>query len=117
MEKAKLEGEVVRLERLERAWHRRQRDLQYRLDRGPVEIEALDEKIHQVPLALRVRRPTKGEQFRMEVDAGHYRDRAAAGQALSRTMQRLCLAAADGGRQQSWIGYLGGFAVQVSARS
>lgn len=50
MEKANLEGEVVRLERLERAWHRSQRGLQYRLDRGPVEIEVLDDKLHQVEL-------------------------------------------------------------------
>ncbi len=115
MEKAKLEGEVVRLERLERAWHRSQRDLQYRLDRGPLEIEALDDKLHQVELALQVRRPIKGEQFQMEVDRATYRERAVAGQALSTTMQRLCLAAAGGGRQQGWIGYLGGFAVKASA--
>lgn len=69
----------------------------------------------QVELALQVRRPTKAEQFWMKVDTHEYRERAAAGEALSRTLQRLCLAAADGGRQQRWIGFIGGFPVQASA--
>ncbi len=116
MEKAKLEGEVVRLERLERAWHRSQRDLQHRVERGPLEVASFQEELDTIQRALPRRQSTKGEQFAMLIQGSRYRERAAAGEVLRKLAQKACLELRDPGAARDIVGELGGFPVELTTR-
>ena len=89
LDKAKIDAEVTRLHRLERAWQRAQHTLKGTIAGAKDRATALAEQIATVRAAAARRADTRGEHFRMTVDGRHVASRADAAQLLSARLQQL----------------------------
>ena len=82
LDKARLDAEVARLERLERAHHRDQADLLRTAAHAAQLIEDLTAEQHGVAEALAIRLPSAGDAFAATVGDRTHRNRADAGRHL-----------------------------------
>ncbi|HTX09028.1 MAG TPA: helicase C-terminal domain-containing protein [Solirubrobacteraceae bacterium] len=89
LDKAKIDAEVTRLHRLERAWQRAQHTLKGTIASAEARATALAEQIATVRAAAEQRTDTRGEHFRMTVDRQHVASRGDAAQLLSARLQQL----------------------------
>jgi N12 class adenine-specific DNA methylase/SAM-dependent methyltransferase len=89
LEKAKIDAEVTRLARLERAWQRAQHTLRGTIAGAEDRAHALAEQINTVGSAAERRTDTRGDLFRMTVDGRHVASRAEAAELLSQRLQQL----------------------------
>ena len=89
LEKAKLDAEVTRLARLERAWQRNQHTLRGTLAGAQDHAHALADQINTVRAAAAQRTDTRGEHFRMTVNGRAVTSRTDAAQLLASRLQQL----------------------------
>ena len=89
LDKAKIDAEVTRLTRLERAWQRAQHTLKGTIAGAEDRARALAEQIATVRAAAAQRADTRGELFRMTVDGRHVASRTDAAQLLAGRLQQL----------------------------
>jgi hypothetical protein len=89
LDKAKIDAEVTRLARLERAWQRAQHTLRGTIAGAEDRAHVLAEQINVVGSAAERRTDTRGDLFRMTVDGRHVASRAEAAELLSRRLQQL----------------------------
>jgi N12 class adenine-specific DNA methylase len=116
LEKAKLDAEVTRLERLERAHYRGQSHLTHAVDVADRAIVELDVDAAAVEVALGRRVDTRGEAFRATVAGATYTSRADAGRALLGEVLEHPAAPRSDGRTAT-VGRLGGFELGLRAES
>jgi hypothetical protein len=83
LEKARADAEVTRLARLERAWQRSQHTLGHTIAGAEDRARALAERIQAVAAAIDRRQDTRGDRYRMTVDAPDVATRADAAQLLA----------------------------------
>jgi N12 class adenine-specific DNA methylase len=89
LDKAKIDAEVTRLHRLERAWQRAQHTLKGTIAGAEARAHALAEQINTVRTAAEQRIDTRGELFRMTVHGRAVTSRTDAAQLLSGRLQQL----------------------------
>ena len=82
LDKAKIDAEVTRLHRLERAWNRAQHSLKGTIAGAEDRATELAEQIATVHAAAAQRTDRRGDLFRMTVDGRHIGSRADAAQLL-----------------------------------
>ena len=111
LEKAKIDAEVTRLARLERAWQRNQHTLRGTLAGAEDRARALEQKIQTVLEAASRRKDTRGERFAMSVDGRHVASRADAARLLAGHLPRLPFG------QRAPVGELGGLAIDAEIRA
>jgi Helicase conserved C-terminal domain len=110
LDKARVDTEVTRLARLERAWQRNQHTLRVTIATAADNAAVLARKHALVLDALPRRRSTRGERFQMIVAGRTVSERADAAQLLA-----LHLAALQPGQRRA-IGEIGGFSVAAELR-
>jgi hypothetical protein len=89
LDKAKIDAEVTRLHRLERAWQRAQHTLQGTIAGAEDRATALAEQIATVRAAAAQRADTRGDLFRMTVNGRAVTARTDAAQLLAVRVQQL----------------------------
>jgi hypothetical protein len=89
LDKAKIDAEVTRLHRLERAWQRAQHTLKGTIAGAEARADALAEQITTVRTAAEQRIDTRGELFRMTVHGRAVSARTDAAQLLAGRLQQL----------------------------
>ncbi len=89
LDKAKIDAEVTRLHRLERAWQRAQHTLKGTIAGAEDRAHALADQITTVRAAAAQRTDTRGELFRMTVNGRAVTSRTDAAQLLSSRLQQL----------------------------
>ena len=82
LDKARVDAEVTRLARLERAWQRNRRGLRGTIATAHDSATVLERRHQVVTDALAQRRPNRGELFAMTIDGRQVTERAQAGRLL-----------------------------------
>lgn len=121
LEKAKLDAEVTRLERLERSHTRNQRTLSATIDKAEKAAGGLEENLRQIDQAIEHRVDTTGEKFAMTVGANRWTARADAAIALRNALAAIGGTNPDTTEFGAWdrpnhIGSIGGFDVIATPR-
>ena len=116
MDKAEADAELTRLERAERAHHRNQDALRYKVAQADQRIAALTALIGDIDTAIGRRRDTRGDAFTMTMDGIKYSKRTDAGQRLQQltTQMEEVLLKSSHRRLEEQPGDLGGFIVTVT---
>jgi hypothetical protein len=112
MEKARVDSDTTRLERLHRAWARTQHTLQATLDSADRRLPVLTAEVDQLTDALTRHRDTRGDAFTITVHGAHLDDRAEAAIALRGALIPLIPAGRETPPQT--VAQLGGFDVLAS---
>jgi hypothetical protein len=86
LEKARVDAETVRLERLQRAWSRNQHVLHGTISSAEHRIPILTAERDRLDAALTRRRDTRGTNFAITIGQRRYTDRAEAAKALRNTL-------------------------------
>jgi len=117
MDKAEADAELTRLERAERAHHRNQDALCYKINSAEKRIQSLTALTAEIEAALDCRRDTRGDAFTMSLDGVLYGKRSHAGHRLMQFLDREITAAAGSShrRIEARPGHLGGFDVTTVA--
>jgi len=115
MDKAEADAELTRLQRAERAHHRNQDTLRYKITSAEKRIATLTALTGDIDTAIGRRQSTRGDAFTMNVDGIRYGKRHDAGERLVQLLQREA-AGLDGGQRHARIraGHLGGFEVTTA---
>jgi len=114
LEKAQLDADLTRLERLERAWARNQETRRWDADRADSRVRELLEVCQQIQAAMARRVDTRGDAFAMEVDGARFAKRADAGGRLLMVMRRELDALGQVPYRRATVGRLGGFTVTTT---
>ncbi|QYG94376.1 DEAD/DEAH box helicase family protein [Iamia sp. SCSIO 61187] len=114
LEKAKVDSEVARLTRLERAHHDDQRNLRRTHDSATARADHLDGRIADLEAAVARLENTRGDRFAMTVDGHVHRERPDAGEHVHRLVaDRLVPGASPSDERIDWpVGHLGGHEVR-----
>ena len=117
MDKAEADAELTRLERAERAHHRNQDALRYKINSAEKRIQSLTALTGEIDVAIGRRRDTRGEAFTMSLDGVSYSKRSHAGHRLMQFLDRELTAVASSShpRIEARPGHLGGFDVTTVA--
>lgn len=89
LEKAEVDIEVTKLDRLRRAHQRSQSMLQIRIRDADNAIPALESEIDAYTRAIAHRTPTKGDAFAAKIDGRYFDHRGEAGDALAARLSKL----------------------------
>lgn len=89
LEKARIDAEVSRLERLERSHFRNQSALKSTVTHADKQVATIAEQVAQISDAIPRLTDTQGDSFAMTVGADRYTKRADAAGALAQEMRRL----------------------------
>jgi N12 class adenine-specific DNA methylase/predicted RNA methylase len=118
MEKAEADAELTRLQRAERAHHRNQDALRYKIASTGKRISALTTLAGDIDIAISRRRDTRGDAFTMDVDGSRYVKRTDAGHRLRDLLEREMTVLATSGqpRTETQAGQLGGFCLTATTR-
>jgi N12 class adenine-specific DNA methylase/SAM-dependent methyltransferase len=118
MEKAEADAELTRLQRAERAHHRNQDALRYKIASTGKRISTLTTLTGDIDAAIGRRRDTRGDAFAMDVDGSRYVKRTDAGHRLRDFLERgmTALAASGLSRTEIQAGQLGGFCLTITLR-
>ncbi|WP_375481062.1 helicase-related protein [uncultured Jatrophihabitans sp.] len=121
LEKAKLDAEVTRLERLERSHTRNQRTLSGTIDKAERQLSTLETALTQIDQAIDHRIDTSGDRFSMAVRGNRWSARADAAIALRNALATIGGSNPDTTQFAAWdkpnhIGNLGGFDVIATPR-
>ena len=111
MDKAEADVDLTRLERAERAHHRNQKALRYKIASAEKRIQALTALVSEIDAAIGRRRDTRGDAFTMTLDGVTYGKRGHAGHRLMQFIQReiTALTGSSQPRAEARPGHLGGF--------
>jgi N12 class adenine-specific DNA methylase len=82
IEKAQIDAEVIRLNRLQRQHQDSQYSIRLRIRQTEEQVKGEETFIVRLKQDLATRKPTKGEAFRMTVDGKHFDERVKAGREL-----------------------------------
>ena len=88
MDKAEADAELTRLERAERAFHRNQDALRYKITSAEKRIQTLTSLVSEIDTAIGRRRDTRGDAFTMTFDGVTYAKRSHAGHRLMQFLDR-----------------------------
>ena len=115
MDKAEADAELTRLQRAERAFHRNQDTLRFKISTSVQRIERLTELVSEIDAAIGRRRDTRGDAFTMTLDGDTYPKRSHAGYRLMQFLDReiVALNRSTHRRADARPGQLGGFAHTV----
>ncbi len=121
LEKAKVDAEATRLERLERSHGRNQRTLSGTIDRAEKALPGLEAARDQLDQAIGRRVDTGGDRFAMTVKSTRWTSRADAAVALRNALAAIGGSHPDTTQFAAWdkpnqIGNLGGFDVIATPR-
>lgn len=118
MDKAEADAELTRLRRTERAFHRNQDTLRFKISSSEQRIGRLTELVGEIDAAIGHRRDTRGDAFTMTLDGVAYTKRSHAGYRLMQFLDREItgLNRSAHPRADTRPGQLGGFAVTVSTQ-
>ena len=114
LEKAQLDTEKVRLDRLQRAWTRNQRALQATISSADSRQPVLAAQLAQLENSLGRRRDTRGDAFSMTIAGRAYTSRADAATELARELATIDPTYRDIGTRP--VAQLGGLDLQVNGR-
>ena len=116
MDKAEADAELTRLERAERAHHRNQDTLRYKITSADKRIQRLTALTGDIDAAIVRRRDTRGDMFVMTLDGVAYSKRSHAGVRLLQFLERetTALARSSHPRIEGRPGHLGGFDVTTA---
>ncbi|NHN86515.1 lactate dehydrogenase [Acetobacter musti] len=112
MQKAGLEADLARLERLAAAHYDDQFAVKRAIERAEREIAGADRLIPLIEADLAVRQPTRGEVFALCREKGNVTEREKAGSWL---LSQVRMAAKNGEEGRWTLGQIGGFAVVCEA--
>ncbi|MBB3884380.1 hypothetical protein GGR01_003248 [Acetobacter oeni] len=112
MQKAGLEADLARLERLAAAHYDDQFAVKRAIERAEREIAGADRLIPLIEADLAVRQPTRGEAFALCREKGNVTEREKAGSWL---LSQVRMAAKNGEEGKWTLGQIGGFAVVCEA--
>jgi hypothetical protein len=121
LEKAKVDAQVTRLERLERSHTRNQRTLSATIDKAEKSIGGLQTAVAQIDQAIEHRVDTTGDRFAMTVGSTRWTSRADAAIALRNALAAIGGTNPDTTQYAAWdrpnhIGSLGGFDITATPR-
>ena len=119
MDKAEADAELTRLQRAERAYHRNQDALRYKITSTGRRIERLNALVEEIDLAIGRRVDTRGDAFAMTVGGSRYDKRHEAGERLKQRLRMQFVMLGDPGRREPVAdrhGQLGGFDVVSTGR-
>ena len=111
LEKAEVDAEVTKLDRLRRGHQRSQSALHVRIRAAEHRIPQLETEIANLEAAIARRKPTRGDAFGMTVAGRWYTSRPEAGDALAHTLYKL-IAPSDARWREyanADLGVIGGF--------
>ena len=114
LDKARVDAESTRLERLQRSWTRTQRALVATIDGADRRLPVLQADLRRLDEAIPRIQPTRGDDFRMAVRGTIYDARADAATALRHELSGIDPTSADTSAQL--VGHLGGFDVLAAGR-
>jgi N12 class adenine-specific DNA methylase len=114
LEKARVDSETTRLERLHRSWTRTQRALDATITATDRSLPSLHADLDRIEAAITRIQPTRGEAFTMSVAGARYTSRADAAIALRQALVRINPAAGD--TAPTLVAQLGGFNILASGR-
>jgi N12 class adenine-specific DNA methylase len=117
MQKAGLEAEVARLERLRAAHFDDQHAVRRAIHNAQSTIANAEHRIAAIETDIALRVSTKGDAFRMEVDGQRYDERKTGGAALLNLLRRREIAAERSHRDaapEETVAHIGGFDITVS---
>lgn len=114
LEKARVDAETTRLERLQRSWTRTQRALEATVDGADRRLPVLRADLDRLDQALPHARPTRGDAFRMSIGNTSYDARADAAVALRRVLSEIDPSNSD--TEARAVAQLGGFEILASGR-
>jgi hypothetical protein len=113
LQKAGLETDVARLERLRAAHFDDQHAIRHAVSDAKRSIGSAERRIGQIEADIIRRRPTRGDAFAIEVEGKTYADRKTGGAALLNALRLKEFSKADG----DWtIGSIAGFEIAASTR-
>ena len=118
MDKAEADAELTRLERAERAFHRNQDALRYKITSAEKRIQTLTNLVSEIDTAIGRRRDTRGDAFTMTFDGVTYDKRSHAGHRLMQFLDREFTNLTHSGhpRAEARPGHLGGFDLTVTTQ-
>jgi hypothetical protein len=118
MDKAEADAELTRLQRAERAFHRNQDTLRFKITSSEQRIERLTELVGEIDDAIGRRRDTRGDDFSMTLDGVTYTKRSHAGHRLMQFLDREFTALTRNAhpRADARLGDLGGFDLTVTTQ-
>jgi hypothetical protein len=116
LEKARVDAELTRLERLERAHARNQRTLAAAIDKAEQDLPRLQTAREQVEDAITGRVDTGGDRFAMTVNGARWASRAAAAIALRNALSALRPDGERGYDKPTHLATLAGFDIIATAR-
>jgi N12 class adenine-specific DNA methylase/SAM-dependent methyltransferase len=116
LEKAKLDAEATRLERLERAHSRNQRILSATIDKAEKGLPKLEAAGQQLEAAIEQRIDTSGDRFTMSVGSTRWTARADAAIALRNALAALRPASDHDYDRPAHVATLAGFDIIATAR-
>jgi N12 class adenine-specific DNA methylase len=111
LEKAKLDTELTKLERLERAHNRTQTNMKADIVNQTRNAQVWESYAAQYDTAIGQRVNTRGEAFTMAVDSRKYNKRTEAADAFRDRLSRVYTQDRWGGSPERDLGTIGGFAV------
>jgi hypothetical protein len=116
MDKAEADAELTRLERAERAHHRNQDTLRYKITNAEKRIQSLTALTGDIDAAVGRRHDTRGDAFTMTLDGIAYSKRSHAGVRLTQFLERetTTLAHSSHPRIEARPGQLGGFDITTA---
>jgi N12 class adenine-specific DNA methylase len=114
LEKARVDSETTRLERLQRAWTRTQRALGATIDGADRRLPALHADLQRLDDAVTRVRPTRGDDFHMTIQGAGVRSRADAAIALRTVLAKIDPSYAD--TEPRPVAQIGGFEVLAAGR-
>ena len=116
MEKARLDADLARLERLERSHHRNQRTLSATINQAEHDLPGLEAERDALDAAITARVLTGGDRFSMTVGSRRYTARADAAIALRDALVALPRAGDSRDPDPVRIAHLAGFDITAVAR-
>jgi N12 class adenine-specific DNA methylase len=115
MDKADADAEHTRLQRAERAHHRNQDTLRYKITSAERQIMTLTAVAADIDMAVGRRQSTRGDAFTMTVDGVRHGKRPEVGERLVQLLQRETAGLDSGHRHtRTQVGHLGGFDVTAA---
>jgi len=82
IEKAQIDAEVIRLNRLRRQHQDSQYSIRFRIKQTEADLKAEEKVVANLRQDLATRRPTRAEEFSMTIDGQHFDERVKAGRQL-----------------------------------
>jgi N12 class adenine-specific DNA methylase len=121
MEKAKVDAELTRLERLERNHARNQRNLSATIDKAEKSISEREQAVAQIDQAIQQRIDTTADRFAMTIGSTRWTARADAAIALRNALAAIGGTSPDTTQYTAWdrphhIGSIGGFDITATPR-